>query len=294
MEIEKVIALSNERVRLPFLAMERSLRAVGCDLPLWVIPYNEDRFDLPENCRWWEEREVIDWLDEAVRHRHPRHVMRKYQCITTGGYQFVDSDVIFLQNPREALKEVSGFVTSCCHWHNPGHTVTKESAEYFGRRTTTWQKSIFNTGQFACDRILYSAAELRRIAEQDCFRGTCLDTPFHEQMGINLLVHASGISVTSLTLPPFAMESTWAGDYSGSYESYWEVDKKKPYLIHWAGTKPNGTRPIDQLFFEFLSIEETEEYKTLLASRVKASQGGNWIRGFARKSKAALRAFLEA
>ena len=33
--------------------MERSLRAVGCDLPLLVIPYDEDLFELPPNAEWW-------------------------------------------------------------------------------------------------------------------------------------------------------------------------------------------------------------------------------------------------
>ena len=294
MELDKIITLTNAPVRLHFLAMERSLRKIGCDLPVWVIPYDESQFELPINCRWWEEKEVINWLNGAVPHRHPRHVMRKYQCLTSGGYQFVDSDVIFLHDPREALQSVSGFVTSCCHWHNPGHTVTPDSVQCFLKRTTTWQKAIFNTGQFACDRVLYSLDELRQTAEQESFRGTCLDSLFHEQMGINLLVHASGVPVTNLTLPPFEMESTWAGDYPDKYEKYWSSNSRKPYLIHWAGTKLHESRPIDRLFFEFLSSEEKKEYKLLSENRGNDSATGNLVGGLARKSKAALKAFLEA
>jgi hypothetical protein len=38
MKIDKIISMANQKVRLRFLAMERSLRATGCQLPLWVIP----------------------------------------------------------------------------------------------------------------------------------------------------------------------------------------------------------------------------------------------------------------
>jgi hypothetical protein len=47
MKIEKIITLANNKVRLRFLAMERSLRATGCQLPLLVIPYDDKLFELP-------------------------------------------------------------------------------------------------------------------------------------------------------------------------------------------------------------------------------------------------------
>ena len=37
MKLEKVITLANWRVRLQFKAMERSLRATGCDLASWAL-----------------------------------------------------------------------------------------------------------------------------------------------------------------------------------------------------------------------------------------------------------------
>src|SRR4051794_2008877 len=120
MQIDKIITLANSKVRLRFLALERSLRETGCKLPLWVIPYDDDRFELPENSIWWEVNEITNWLKSQGAHP----MMRKYQCLTVGNYQFVDSDVIFLVNPEHALRQVNGFVTSCGHWHDASHTYT--------------------------------------------------------------------------------------------------------------------------------------------------------------------------
>src|SRR6478609_7478064 len=104
MQLEKIISLANENTRLRFLAMERSLRATGCTLPLWVIPYDDNRFELPPNAIWWQIDNIITWLEGKMASK-PK---RKYQCMLEGNYQFVDADVIFLKNPETALANLSG------------------------------------------------------------------------------------------------------------------------------------------------------------------------------------------
>ena len=188
--------------------------------------------------------------------------MRKYQCLLESNYQFVDSDVIFLKNPEHVLSNYSGFITSCGHWHNPDHTTTKEVLEFFNRSTTTWQQRVFNTGQYACDKILYDFDSLKNTAEKPGYKATCLDFRFHEQPGINLLVNLSGIQITNITLQPYYMESTWAGDYHDiDYTRFWKEENRKPYIIHWAGCDMNINRPVDKLFLDFLTEEENEEWK---------------------------------
>lgn len=187
--------------------------------------------------------------------------MRKYQCLLEANYQFLDTDTIVLKNPENVLNPLEGFITSCGHWNNPAETLTTDSLSIFKNDTTVWQNLVFNTGQFACDKILYpSSKALKETAENTKFIDTYLKNPFHEQPGLNLLVHISKVPITNLTLPPHSMESTWAGDYSGDYEHFWENPIKMPYIIHWAGTKPTGKTPIDKLFFNYLTQAEKEEY----------------------------------
>ena len=257
MKVEKVITLANEHVRIPLLALERSLRNVGCHLPLLVIPFDNRTFSLPPNAQWWELPEITQWISKHQGRPH----MRKYQCLIEKNYQFIDTDAIFLKNPEQVLKQHEGFVTSCGHWNNPGETLTEESEALLKRKTTVWQHLVFNTGQFACDRALYpDLRSLQATAENEECINTCLKNPFHEQPGLNLLVHLSGVPITNLTLPPYSMESTWAGDYLDGYEDFWRDSSKMPYLIHWAGTKPQKNTPIGELFFNYLTHKEKEEF----------------------------------
>lgn len=265
---QKIISMASEPVRLRLLAMERSLRAVGCDLPLYVIPYDDKRFPLPANAQWWEMPEVTSWLKE--NHAHP--VMRKYQCLTEKNYQFVDADVCFLRDPREALADQSGFIPSCGHWRCVDETITEQSRAHMARRTTGWARNVFNTGQFACDRKLYTFDELKETAMRPDFIDTCVHLVHHEQPGINLLVFASGVPVNNMTLPPTCMESAWAGDYPGEYKRYWTVEKQKPYLMHWAGIDMSVPRPINEIFYNYLTASEKAEWDESVKRKVRASR----------------------
>lgn len=272
MRIDKIITLANERVKLQFYAMERSLRAAGCNLPIHVIPYDENLFDLPPNAHWWEIEELTGWLQKY----EVFPAVRKYQCLLTENYQFVDSDIIFLKNPETVLAGKSGFITSCGHWHHTGHTCTDESLEFMKRKSTTWPKMVFNSGQFACDRILYTLEVLKRTCEgryrKTLLTGTNL---YKDQPAVNLLVNMSDVTIENLTLPPNEMQSTWAGDYESEYRSYWKTEAQKPYLIHWAGCDRSERRPVDELFYNFLTDTEKEEWDRTIKNTIKREHGKN-------------------
>jgi hypothetical protein len=290
MKLDCIVTMASSAVRLRFLALERSLRASGCMLPLRVIPYGAERFPLPPNATWWEEPDLLAWLDRW--RAHP--TMRKYQCLLIGNYQFVDADVCFLRNPEEVLRPLDGFVTSCGHWHNPGEATTDEARAWLAARSTTWQRGVFNTGQFACDRALYPFEHLRQQAESPGFVRTCLQLPFHEQPGLNLLVNASGVRIENLTLPPWNQQSTWAGDYPGAYRGYWRSAAETPYLIHWAGMPMHESRPIHEIFLGHLTAAERAEWAAQVASnqRRRAAQGCGW-RARVRRFRRAWRALAD-
>ena len=211
MRLQQIITLANQPSRIQFVAMERSLRAVGCRLPLLVIPYDDRQFDLPANANWWKVPAVWDWL--RAEHAHP--MMSKYQCLNTSNYQYVDTDICFVRNPEDVLIDQSGWVVACTDWSKPQWTYTPESASLMAQRTSTWLRSVFNAGQFACDQSLYNSPdEMKRDLLSPDRIETCLRCKIHDQPGLNLLIFMSGIKITNLTLPPHRMESTWAGGLS--------------------------------------------------------------------------------
>jgi hypothetical protein len=256
MHLDRIVGLANKKSKLQFTAMERSLRASGCQLPLAVIPYDDDLFDLPKNSRWWKLPELWDWL--RGEQAHP--MMYKYQCLTIKNYQYVDCDICFLTNPEKALEPYSGWVVACTDWNKPQWTYTEASANVMYRKSSTWQRSVFNAGQFACDRALYALSELQDVIMRPDMVDTCLRYEMHDQPGMNLLVFNAKVPVTNLTLPPYQMQSTWAGDYPGEYQHLWADEARKPYLIHWAGPTLGWDRPINEIFYSFLTRAERAEW----------------------------------
>jgi hypothetical protein len=282
MKLEKIVTSTNEKFKLRFLAMERSLRAAGCDLPLWVIPYDQSRFDLPPNAIWWEVPEVRGFLSENGGTR----MTQRYQCFTIANYQFVDADVIFLRNPASVLADQDGFIASCTHWSSPAHTFTAESLKILKRISSCWPARVFNAGQFACDRALYSIEELK----QKCLDPLHADTCLHfDQCGTVLLANLANVRISNLTLPPVSMESTWAGSYEDdNFEEYWTDESRKPYLLHWAGVY--WPVAVDRLLENFLTQDERQVLQAEAEERMRRAYS---FRNRLRKVRSASRAFLE-
>lgn len=251
MKLDKIITLANKAVELRFLAMIRSLRAVGCQLPVIIIPYDDQPiFDLPEGCQIWRDEDIFDLLKD-----YPMGgVKRKYVTLTLKNYHFVDSDVVFLKNPEEILKSHTGFVTCCGHWRSTDHIATPKLSKFLRTKSSLWQKLIFNSGQYASDQILFEKDHLIELCKSTTLYYDTLEFPHHEQPGLNFLVHSSKVEYKNLTLPPFELESSWAGDYLDCLPD--RNSDRAPYLIHWAGMPRGEHREVDQLFLNYLTADE--------------------------------------
>ncbi|QDV66366.1 hypothetical protein Poly24_00500 [Rosistilla carotiformis] len=258
MVIDKIITLANERVRLQLNVLIRSLRNVGCDLPVWVIPYDDrTTFQLPEGCQWWANEELYQWIGRhGLSGNH-----RQFQTLTTSNFQYADVDIVFLADPRGVLESHTGLVTADTEWSKPFNVAVEHSKALYAKESSTWMLQRFNAGQFALDRKLYESTELIETAESENCAATCIGSKQHAQPGVNLLVHQKGVKTTNLTLAPHNLQSTWAGDYPGEYDSIWGR-RGQPYLIHYAGESiPYRDLPINRLFKEYLSSSERVEWE---------------------------------
>ena len=158
MNIECAYTMANSKVRLQFLAMERSLRATGFDLALRVFPYDDQVFDLPKGSEWIRTP-LHKWLTER---KGPPDVL-KYYCLTQSSYFFTDTDIVYLIDPRESLSELEA------SWSltpsGTSHVIhsPEESSKFLEKQTSLWLQRIVNAGWFACDRAIYSEEKLLEI-----------------------------------------------------------------------------------------------------------------------------------
>jgi len=260
MKATRVVTLANDIVRLQFLAMERSLRATGCDLPLHVIPYDESRFPLPKNAEWLEDDELFALVHsvDAVP------LCRKYLAFTVSNSAFFDCDIIHIRDPRVWLAPLPEdvFVVADTEWNKTRWTFTKETGELYAAKTTLWLLDNFNSGFFAQGNALVSFENIKTMLTDPrnwkLRKGKLPSSG--EQPGANLLIHQSGAKVINLCLPPYRMESTMAGDYPAAYESILS-GPHGPAFIHYAGVGRNLDAPVARLIFEHLNQEEAAEMR---------------------------------
>ena len=260
MELRRIVTMASEEVRLDFMAMERSLRATGCELPLAVIPFGERLFQLPRNSHWWNE--PIEWTLRVAgdRVRHP--LQYRFFLLGCGGYQVADTDLIFLRNPADVLRDHDGLIVSCHQWHLADKAAPSATLDLLRQKSSTWQSRLFNAGQFAASDPMFELGELSELLTTECVsQHAFLDESPWDQAGFNLLAALRQPPMVNLCLPPHRMESTWAGDYPNEFEKHWRDEKSQPYLIHWAGGCLDQDLPINELFFQFLTRNELTQWK---------------------------------
>lgn len=261
MIIEQIITMANKGVRLDFIAMERSLRATGCDVPIKIIPFDNSRFELPANSTWIEDD---DAAFNAVKNSEAVAHCRKFAALTKKNAAFFDTDIIHLQNPVKWLQPYSPewFVVADTEWNKARWTFTSETKSVYEKQSTLWLLDQFNSGFFAFGDAVVTAEEIAAFLSAASFRKLWSGggpTP-GEQSAINWLVNQSQRTVTNLCLPPYRIESTMALDYPQDYRSVLTKANAAPF-IHYAGAGRNLDAPISELIFQHLNAEEAEEWK---------------------------------
>jgi len=276
LKLERIISFANAAVRLQFLAMERSLRATGCHLPISVIPYDEKRFPLPEHADWLEDEALFAHIQKVGA----MPLTRKYLALTVPHSAYFDADIVHLRNPEQWLEPLPDglFVVADTEWQKARWTFTEQTRTLYEAQTTLWLLDNFNSGFFA--------QAVPRIALQDVH--ALLDDPHHqnlihgkvpstgEQEGANLLVHNSRMEVRNLCLPPHRMESTMACDYPDGFASIFRK-ANAPAFVHYAGPGKNLEAPIAQLIFEHLTAAEAAQMRKEFEMRRQCGQHlGHW------------------
>jgi hypothetical protein len=259
MILERIVGIANKNVEAEFLAMERSLRKTGCDVPLDVIPYDDNLFSLPANAKWWDE--PVKW----VKKNFPNEVKHPFQyriyLLSCTNFQVADSDVIFLRNPVEVLAPYDDLVTACHQWSRPQLAASEHTLDWLKKHSSTWSARVFNAGQFALGGPrLFDLKELTELLHDPVHSHHVFDSnPPWDQGGFNYLFALTKRKQINLTLPPFNMESTWAADYPVDFCCEWESEEQTPYLIHWAGSCLYQKLAINSIFESFLSDSEKKQ-----------------------------------
>jgi hypothetical protein len=286
MTIDRVITMASPAVALEFAVMERSLRATGCDLPLEVIPFTDERFDLPPNAAWLIDEDLF----AAVERSRVNRPCRKFAAFFRPNAVFFDADIVHLRDFRPELERQPDdvFVVADTEWNKARWTFSGDTRSVYETRTSLWLLDQFNSGFFGfTDSRVTQADVIDFLADprwSRCAREESATAG--EQPAANWLVHRGGLPVVNLCLPPRRLESTMAVDYPAEgWESLVE-GSNGPFFLHYAGGVHWTDAPCTKRFTDWLTAAERGRFEEQKAIRTRdAAKRGQWpwwVRGLNR------------
>jgi hypothetical protein len=259
--VDKIITLADKSAELQIRVFVRSLRNVGCELPVWVIPFLERDFELPSTCRWIEDSKVLRFLRQNAAHP----LYNKYFALLQSNFAYFDTDIILLREPRKWLEAApsDAFAVADTEWAKNRWTFSPESRRFLVTLSPRWPLFTFNSGFFAFEEPLYEVPELMTDIQSPELRGTCLDRKVSpvDQPAINWLVLRKQRNIFNFNLPPQSMESTMAVDYDESSDLAAVVSGiSAPAFLHYAGPLFEQGHFLTQLFTSYLTVAERREW----------------------------------
>ena len=174
-KIDKIVLLANKKAELQFQVFVRSLRDVGCNLPVWVIPFGKKDFEPPPGCQWIEDKDskLLAFLRQNAAHP----LYRKYMALLQNHCAYFDTDIILLREPQEWLRSTpsDAFVVADTEWAKNRWTFSADSLRFLTALSSCWPLLTFNSGFFAFEEPLYEEEELLSVIQRPEFRSTCVE-----------------------------------------------------------------------------------------------------------------------
>jgi hypothetical protein len=271
--VDKIITLANKSAELQVQVFMRSLRKVGCELPVWVIPYGKRDFELPSECHWIEENsKLLRFLRQDSAHP----LYGKYVTLLENNCAYFDTDIVFLREPRKWLEVApsDSFVVADTEWAKNRWTFSSDSLRFLATLSSCWPLLTFNSGFFAFENPLYEEDELIDVIQSPGYRSTCLErkTAPIDQPAMNWLVLRKQRKIFNFNLPEQCMESTMAVDYGSSQPETVTSRRAAPTFLHFAGPMFQSSLPVTELFTSFLTAPERKRWEAEVSERRKASR----------------------
>jgi hypothetical protein len=261
MTIGKILVLANKNAELQLRVFLRSLRNVGSDLPVWIIPCGEADFEPPAGCQWIKDPKLFSFLKNEAA--HPLYF--KYETLLQSECAYFDTDIVVLRNPQEWLQVAppDSFAVADTEWAKNRWTFSTESRRFLRALSSRWPLLTFNSGFFAFEAPLYEEKELIALIQSPAMRATCLDrkTSPIDQPSFNWLVLLKQRNIFNFNLPPQTMESTMVEDYEDSSDAAALLSTSSaPAFLHYAGPSFEKGHFLAELFTSYLTAAEKREW----------------------------------
>lgn len=264
-----IYLVANRRSQFESNNLIDSIRRCGCNLPIHVIPFDENPAVLDKRWGGVEQLSMADFPAEGLaffeelkgRHRqcHPG-LLRRFLCWFGEFDEFLysDNDVVALMNWEELFPylENHDVVHADYEFTTGGKFNLRDPRRFEELMGAGSLEAALTSGHFLCRRSPQHPADLLAgLAWMEEHRDLLI---WQDQVLLHVTLLVAQWRVLNLCKPPHHWASTWAGDYEDVLELVRtiQVERRPISHMHYSGKIGTGTRPIDELLWSSLPVKQ--------------------------------------
>ena len=261
-----------------------SIRRCGCKLPIHVIPFDASPAVLDQRWDGVKQLSMADFsadglafFDELKGRHHQCHpgLLRRFLCWFGDFDEFLysDNDVVALMNWEELFPYLENYdvVHADYEFTTGGKFNLREPRRFEELMGAGSLEAALTSGHFLCRRSSGHPADLLAgLAWMEAHRDLLI---WQDQTLLHVTLLVAQWRVLNLCRPPHHWASSWAGDYQDVLELVRtiQVERRPISHMHYSGKIGTGARPIDDLLWSNLPVQERN--RKLLGALLRQALG---------------------
>ena len=271
-----IYIVANNRVAEQAIALVNSIRLYDSEVPIFLIPFNEDYREIAEvlaskhAVQLFPDLELIENFTQKIAQTFPRDFLalpnKMRKLVTWLGpldeFLYIDTDIIVFEKIADVLNYLSEYGFICCDYHHAGRglkdifsPLVKEQEIFTDDRLA----DVFNSGFWASKKVAISPEQLYERLEEAARHREYFDfsSQVTDQPILNYIVLNEIPQRLNLVKTPEGAAGSWAGSQHFVEEDYILYDKgKRLKYLHWAGTPMRTGGPYRQLWEYYRYLNE--------------------------------------
>jgi len=253
--VRGIYIIANDKVKDNAIALLNSIRLRDRDLPIFLIPFNNQYQTVAEilrekhNVQLFPDLDLVEHWTQKVADIFDRDFLKlpnkMRKIIQWFGpldeFLYIDTDIIVFQPISELLNYLSDYEFLCCDYHFSGRGLEDVFSPYVRKKgifTEAQLNDVFNSGFWGARKNILTVEKMEVLlrecaAHREYFDFSCGTT---DQPIMNYLILKSTTQRINL-VKQFQEPGSWAGSTHFQERDGVLFDGDKPLrYLHWAGT----------------------------------------------------------
>ena len=273
-----VYIVANDKVRDNAIALLASLRQHDTDVPVYLIPFNDDyqqTFDTLQRLygvQLFPDLEFLNAFTEKIGEIFPRDFLalpnKVRKLVAWFGpldeFLYIDTDILFFEPVSKTLAYLDQADFICCDYHFSGRKlrdVFSQTAIDQGVFSSDIVQSVFNSGLWGSKKSCFTLEQMYNLL-RDCaqhreyfdFSGGTTDQPIMNYLVLKQIPNRLNIAQANADEP-----GSWGGmkHFQERDHALYDGERRLRYL-HWAGTPMRSGGPYRSLWEYYRYLDDSD------------------------------------